>query len=131
MTRHLTERRKADREIMAREVVALATSLGAQAAILPGFTARELCVHIETPQGLRLSVDFDGNSPHVRPDTYVLSWYIDHARETKLAPAFGNVNPYHWRKATGVVRGFPELLEILRHRLGQVRDGTAFQPEAV
>jgi hypothetical protein len=131
MTRTLTERRKADREIMAQQVFDMAFDLGASAAmILPGFNPREICVHIETPQGLRLSVNFNGKSPQRKPDTYVLSWHMGHDATAKLAPAFGDVNPHHWRKSTDVVHGYAALLELLRRRLGQVLDGTAFQPEA-
>jgi hypothetical protein len=71
--KHLTERRAKDRKIMADSIATLARSLGASADIVE-FGPRSIMVEIETPQGLNVGVEFDGDTPQTRPDTYVIPW---------------------------------------------------------
>jgi hypothetical protein len=128
----LTERRKADRAIMAHRVVDLASEYGLAAwhrPELPG--SRETPVDLAGPHGLRTTVRFRGDSPQPEPDTYVLSWYgVDHPvpdSGIRLNPdRFGDVNPHHGCKATDVARGFHSLIALLAVRFASIKDGTAF-----
>ena len=120
----LTERRKADRERMATELMALVREAG-YSAERHDVGTRSIWIAISTAHGLCLNVDFDGSS--VQPDVHVLSW---HGVESpyRLAPGFApSVNQYHWHKATDVAHGFLALCTVLRTRLQAVRDGSAFQ----
>jgi hypothetical protein len=128
----LTERRKADRAVMAQYVAELATGHGLRAEIraeVPG--SRETSVVLEGPHTLGLTVRFQGNSPQSEPDTYVLSWHMrsweDAGKGWQLTPyVFRGVNPYHGHKATDVVRGYRELTELLSNRFAHIQGGTAF-----
>jgi hypothetical protein len=124
----MTERRKADRAVMAGKVAALAAEHGLQAEVRPAEEplTRATFVDLVGPHGLRLTVSFQGRSPHTQPDTYVLSWYgVEDG--WRLSPdAFGDVNPYHGHKATDVARSFPHLRALLRDRFETIADGTAF-----
>lgn len=127
----LTERRKADRLKMALELVALATSLGATAAIEPEgsitYAPYRIVVRITAARGLRIAVDFDGKS--CQPDVHVMSWHFDLNCDTCLSDRFGllgTINLYHFRKATYVAHGFDALCLGLEYGLELARDGTAF-----
>jgi hypothetical protein len=89
----LTERCRADRAEMARQVAVLAVEYGLTAWERSG--TRERSVDVKGPHGLRLSVRFRGDSPQCEPDTYVLSWHgVDDG--WRLVPVlFGDVNPHH------------------------------------
>lgn len=124
----MTERRKADRAIMAAQVAELARGYGLDARVVSGehLRPRAMFVNLEGPHGLKLTVQFSGDSPHREPDTYVLCW---HGLETgwRLDPdRFGSVNPYHGHKATDVARGFGSLIGLLAMRFARIRDGRAF-----
>lgn len=123
MTAQLTERRKADRAEMARQVAVLARKHGLT-AVASLERDRRVTVEVQGPRGLRVAVRFDGTSG--RSDVYVLSWHgvEDGAR---LDPAvFADVNPYHGHKATDVARGWPQLLDVLASRFASIADGSAF-----
>lgn len=129
-----SETRRVDRMVMLNIVAALVVECGARVIERedePGcFLGTRAClVTLETENGLRLTVDFDGAS--TQPNIHVLSWYIatDHKWDAvKLAPGFApSVNPYHWHKATDICEGFESLCATLRKRLASARDGTAFQ----
>jgi hypothetical protein len=123
----LTERRKEDRALMARQVVDLASKHGLAAWHRPEQPGtRCTAVDLEGPHGLRLTVRFRGNSPQSAPDIYVLSWH-GVTDGWRLDPgSFGDVNPYHGRKATDVTRGFTGLTRLLERRFTAVKDGSAF-----
>ena len=127
----LTERRKGDRAVMARQVADLAAEYGLTA--FEGSAPLERSTTIKGPHGLALVARFRGNSPQCEPDTYVLSWYTEVAAQDgyRLNPgAFEAVNPHHGHKATDVVCSFPHLLDLLRDRFGRIADGSAFVPPA-
>lgn len=124
MSETLTERRKDDRAVMALGVAELAIEHGLTAWHTSGPRMRG--VDLAGPHGLKLSVQFRGDSPQARPDVYVLSWHgvEDGAR---LHPGmFNSVNPYHGHKATDVAYGFAQLMRILRERFTVIADGSAF-----
>jgi hypothetical protein len=127
----LTERRKADRAEMARQVAALAREYGltVHRARPEQRGTRQVDVELSGPHGLAVTVRFRGSSPQREPDTYVLSWYgVEEG--TRLHPGmFGNVNPCYGHKATDVAHGFAQLLRILRERFAVIRDGSAFITE--
>lgn len=128
----LTERKKADREIMAQRIEALCKKHGATCE-RDEIMTRERCIHlnIETQRGLSCSVDFDGDS--CQHDVHVVSWYIRGMDRTpRLVDHFSNsgINPYHRMKATDIAHGFDELIEVMDHSLGMAMDGSAFMREA-
>lgn len=117
----LTERRKADREEMARQIRALCAELGAEVdeTALP----RGVAIEIEAPGGLCVHVLFEGDS--CQPDVHVIPWFTRSG--ARLVPAFGEVNPHHFGKATHVAHGSEALLAELRRGLSMACDGTAYQ----
>lgn len=126
----LTERRKADRAIMALQVVDLASEYGLAAWHRPEQPGtRHTSVDLAGPHGLKLTVHFYGITPFKAADTYVLSW---HGTEDgwRLNPGtFGNVNSYHGHKATDVAHGFDALIAMLARRQASMADGSAFIQE--
>lgn len=129
MTKPLTERVKADREEMARQVKMLAEGLGATVTRKndnEGEKSRAIDLYIATPRGLNVSVGFDG--AHANSDTYVLSWHLSTETPELLTDAFGDVNPYHFSKATDVAHGFADLVQKIQKSLGMAADGSAFRP---
>lgn len=128
---HLTERRKGDRAKIAEAVRALAVELGCAAEIdtapFGEMSPRMIMVRIRTDRGLQLHVDLDGDS--TQPDVHVLSWHMAHDVDTRLADAFGDINPFHHSKATDVARGTEALLATIRRRLEKCADGSAYSAE--
>lgn len=125
----LTEKRQKDRLKMAYEVTKLAEASGAKVERqdFSGWKPRSIDLLITTARGLSLALDFDGES--VQPDVYVLSWHFRGTTDACLSDAFGNLNRYHYRKATDVAHGFDELLSVLAQRLDQALTGEAFDAE--
>lgn len=121
----LSEKRAADRLLMAQQVMDLVRRHGFTCDMDDGLGPRELWVNIQTIHGLALTVDFDGNSP--QPDTHVLSWHGVQAPHKLRADFAHGVNPVHWHKATDVCEGFDSLLSILDRRLTAIKEGRAFQ----
>jgi hypothetical protein len=123
----LTERRKADRALMAGTVAELAVMHGLSAVVTgEQHVSRQTSVELAGPHGLKTAVRFRGNTPQSAPDTYVLSWHGVKAPWQLWPGAFGDVNPYHGTKATDVARGFDALLGLLERRFAAIADGSAF-----
>lgn len=127
--RELTERRKADREEMAAQLVALALECGAHAYVDETWPEkRAIMVCVEAARGLGFSLDFDGTS--VQPDTHVVSWHIDGRKsDACLADAFlsvGSLNTCHYGKATTIAHGMGELRHYVRAGLELAASGAAF-----
>jgi hypothetical protein len=125
----LTERLAADRKSMAAITKDFVDHLGAEESIIrPGHLDKhEICVDIHVTRGLRVSIDFAGKSEFHRADnTFVLSWYFDSDSDTCLADAFGDINPYHFRKGTQVARGMENLLSCLKSSIDLAASGAAF-----
>lgn len=125
----LTERRKADRERMACELIAIAAQHGAAVDRLDD-DARGIHLTIDAPGGLSVRLSLDGAS--CQPDTHVIPWHIglDLPRgpvNVRLDPAFGEVNPYHFCKATHVARGWPALFANIDRGLRMAADGSAYR----
>lgn len=128
MTAALSVSRAKDRALMAEQIASLARSLGAEATIKSApLGDRDLWVNVQTTRGLCLTVSLDGDSRQCRDGTFVLPWYIALKSDALLDPSFGNVNPYHFGKATQVAYSFPALLTNLECGLTKARDGSAFK----
>jgi hypothetical protein len=126
--RELSEHRKADREKMADQLTELAIGLGATVE-RSREAGREIRLEIVGAQGLQVGISFDGES--WQADTHVVPWNIGFGWPARLAPSFGEVNPYHFRKATHVAEGFDELLAEIRRGLELAKSGKAFQAESL
>lgn len=125
----LTERKKADRAIMAERLIALAVECGAKAEIedwYPRVHPRGVLVRIVGPRGLEVGIDFDGESS--QPDTICLPWCISVDSNARLANTFGDVNQFHHRKCTAFAEGFDDLLRQVRRGLELANNGAAFCP---
>jgi hypothetical protein len=127
MIKTLTERRKADRIEMARQVRALCAELNVPVTDgeYPG--PREIKLDIRHPGGACLSLDFDGDS--CQPDIHVMSWYIDSDSPACFSNSFGDINRYHYRKATFVARGFTDLMVRLGWNLEALNAGDGYSKE--
>lgn len=130
----LTERRKADRAKMAQEIADLAPTMGANAVINPeGYSAvapRRVTVAIRAARGLRVDIDFDGETSI--PDRHIVSWCIATDSDARLSDKFaryGSINPYHFGKATCFADGFDALCLAVEYGLECARDGSAFDAE--
>lgn len=125
----LTERRKADRALMAGEVAELARQYG-----LDNLTtgeqhgSRATSVTVTGPHGLKVNVSFSGISNGNAPDTYILCWHGVEPRWRLQPGKFWSVNEYHGHKATDIVHGFTALLALLGRRFAAIEDGSAFIP---
>lgn len=85
---------------------------------------RGLRVEIVGARGLAVGITI---APRPR-NSWVLSWHLStESRDAKLRADFGNVNPYHFGKATHVADSFAELLTKIGHGLTLARSGEAFQ----
>ncbi len=131
----LTERRKADRAIMAQRVAELAAVHGVRASVVAELPGTRLAgVVLAGPHTLGLTVEFRGSSPHAEPDTYVLSWHMrpwsDEGKGWALNPAAFVAQRSHDTVATDVAYGFRPLLDLLARRFAAIADGSAFVQEA-
>lgn len=135
MTQQLSEKRAADRKKMAEIVSKIIVDCGAtfESPEGPGFCGpHEIFLEITAPGGLNLTVDFDGQS--CQPDVHVLSWHMNNSRSTKRlnnSTFGGNVNQFHFHKATYVAYGFDDLCAQLRKGLLMAKDGSAYLPDLV
>jgi hypothetical protein len=133
----LSKRRKADRAKMMAGVEDLLKRLGVKYERTEQEMAktcpRRLAVALHLARELRLTVDFDGNSPlrspdPQQPDCYLLSWYVIRGSAC-LADIFDSVNLYHYQKATDIIHGYQGLLWLLESRLLAVQASSAFSLE--
>jgi hypothetical protein len=128
----LSEKRKADREVMAKAVHDLWLKDAG-----PDFTAKieghtddfflgkdAMMITLNGPRGVRLGIDFDRRSP--QPGVFVLSWNI-RLSTALFSTAFGDPNRWHFQKSTDVAYGFDSLCAVLAKRKAQLASGEAFQ----
>jgi len=86
----------------------------------------EILIKMLFPNDVRLSIGFNKNSS--QPNTYVISWNIASDSDRKFnIQEFGNVNQFHYQKATDVAYGFHHLMTILNERLINIKNELAFQ----
>lgn len=137
----LTERRKADRETMAKLVEAWAARNGWQSRRCEFARFHETRVEVWHSTGLACSIEFERYS--AMPDHYCMPWHFraDGEGYARLSDAFGKmqscnsgtnytVNPYHRRKCTAFAPGIDALLDNLQLAADMAKDGTAFESEA-
>jgi hypothetical protein len=133
--RVLTERRKADRNLMANLLAALVRQCGAECERIDGDEGsypgpNAIALDVRAARGLCVTVSLRGRSPHEHPDTFLLSWNVRYPATARLNEATfgGNVNPYHKQKASYVAHGFDDLCRQLSRGLRMAADGSAFLP---
>ncbi|MBC8740467.1 hypothetical protein F6X40_27915 [Paraburkholderia sp. UCT31] len=128
--KELSERSAADRKQMAKRLEQLIVECGAtftreEGGDYPG--PRAIHLRVAAARGLQITVELDGGS--VQPDVHVMPWHMHYESEAKLdGKTFGEVNPYHHRKATHVAYGFEGLCENLKRGLQLAASGEAFLP---
>lgn len=125
----LTERRKADRIEMARQVRELVERLGATFTDEEPLSTRDrqICFEINHIGGARIGIDFDGDSN--QPDVHVACWNVRSDSPACFSDAFGDINRYHFRKSQFVERGLDNLLYRLRCDLELLNSGEGYSPE--
>lgn len=124
----LTERRKADRIEMIRQVRALCEGLGATVTDDNEFSEpHELRLEIAHKGGAVIWVEFSGKS--CQPDVHVACWNIRTDSPACFSDSFGDINPYHHRKSQLVARGFDNLLVRLGWDLEALNDGSGYSEE--
>lgn len=124
--RPLNVSRKQDREAMAAVLESLDIGRPDWTATREDFPGRETWVHFAGPRGLALTIDLDGDSRQQRQGTFVLSWVM-RGGQAKLARSFGDVNPFHFHKATDICEGWLHMLATIQKRMDAASDGSAFQ----
>jgi hypothetical protein len=128
----LTERRAADRKMMAETLAQIATECGATAEIenkpFGDMSPKMVMVRVTCQRGLQCAFEFDGES--LQPDTFVNAWNFDTDSDTCLADSFpGSVNNYHFRKSTTSVDGFEALCDHVRDVCTKAAAGSIFDEE--
>lgn len=123
----LTETRKADRRKMADIVEQIAAEFGAttRERTEDGIWPNSVGLEIVGPRHTTVGMRFHRERIHETNNIWVLTW--NSAQGVCFADAFSfNLNRYHFGKATDIAYGFDHLCQLLRLRLGQMNDGSAF-----
>lgn len=119
--------REKDRKIMASIVVGLIQPPWVWVRSDRLWSPREVAIDLAGPRGLKVRVEFNGDSKQDREGTFLLHWH-GVQEPYKLARSFApSVNECHWHKATDVCDGLEDLLETLKQRMASAVDGSAFQ----
>lgn len=113
--RPLSERRAADRAVMAERLLVACQEAGATASLL--HNGRRIDVRVHAPGGATIVVDFDGRSG--QPDVFVQTWNVERTAYN------AGVRLRDWEgrataKRNTVARGFDQLVSMM------VSDITAF-----
>ncbi len=122
----MTERRKADRAVMADALARYMGELGATVEIEPEHD-RRIVVRVIVKHGEReatIGVDFDGSS--TQPDIFVQTW---NTRNSCFSGHMGDVNQAHYGKATRVAYSFDGLAAMLARDVRNLVSGKGFSPE--
>lgn len=128
-----TERRKADREAMAANLMALAQEYGWEAE-RESLAAHEVSLHLSGPRGLAVWLLFDGKAHPLSRDCHCMAWTVHHSSDARLSIAFGTamgsaVNPYHRQKCTAFASGFDTLRAAVEKAMQMANSGEAFDKE--
>lgn len=127
-TRHLTERRADDREAMARILAEIAESAGAKAIRPAPFAPRQVRLAIEVPGGAYLPLCFEGDNGRYS-DMYVPTWNVRTSSLYAFADAMGDINRFHFAKASRVAHSFGELCDVVRRDLAILLSGRGYSAE--
>lgn len=120
---NLSERRKADRIAMANGIKEIAIKHGAICEV--DEVPDEIHITATHPGGLQLTFWLERKS--CQPDVHVIPWHINYESDARLSPAFGSVNPHHFRKATHVAYGWKALATEIDRGFAAAADGSAYQ----
>lgn len=127
-TRHLTERRADDREAMARILAEIAESAGASAIRPEPFAPQQVRLEIEAPGGAYLPLCFEGGSGRYS-DMYVPTWNVRTSSLYAFTDAMGDINRFHFSKASRVAHGYDELRAIVARDLAILLSGRGYSAE--
>lgn len=127
-TRHLTERRAADRAAMADDLQQMAESMGAVVTRPEPFAPRQVRLEIEVQGGAYLPLDFDGDAGQAA-DYFVPTWNVRTSSLYAFADAMGDINRFHFSKASRVAHGFGELCDVVRRDLAILLSGRGYSAE--
>ena len=127
-TRHLTERRAADRAAMADDLQQLAESMGAVVTRPEPFAPRQVRLEIEAPGGAYLPLDFDGDAGQAA-DYFIPTWNVRASSLYAFADAMGDINRFHFSKASRVAHGYDELRAIVARDLAILLSGRGYSAE--
>ena len=122
----LSECKTCDRISMAVLLTLAAEAAGAEVQrIEVEFAPLTIRVVITGARGMFIGVDFNGDTR--QPGVFMGTWGLPTRNTNCFDPAvMGNVNPYHYRKATVVAHGFHALILTIQEHLRAGFDGTAF-----
>jgi hypothetical protein len=118
----LSQRRKADREAMAKAMTALAAEFGAETTRVD--RERSIYMRITMP-GAFVAMGFDADAEGPRGWGYLGHWVCDRGRMFRSG-VLGR--PHH--KKTTIAGGFTTFSELIRAGLEDVADGSAFHSES-
>lgn len=124
-TRHLTERRAADRAAMADDLQQLAESMGAVVTRPEPFAPRQVRLEIEAPGGAYLPLDFDGEAGQAA-DCFVPTWNVRTSSLYTFADAMGDINRFHFSKASRVAHGYDDLRAVVARDLAVLLEGRGY-----
>ena len=127
-TRHLTERRAADRAAMADDLQQLAESMGAKAIRPEPYAPRQVRLEIEVPGGAYLPLCFEGDNGRYS-DMHVPTWNVRTSSLYAFADAMGDVNPYHFAKASRGADGYDALRAVVARDLAILLSGRGYSAE--
>ena len=127
-TRHLTERRAADRAAMADDMQQLAESMGAVVTRPEPYAPRQVRLEIEAPGGAYLPLDFDGDAG-AATDYFVPTWNVRTSSLYAFTDAMGDINRFHFSKASRVAHGYDELRAIVARDLAILLSGRGYSAE--
>lgn len=123
--RKWTERRAADRAAMADDLQQLAESMGAVVTRPETFTPRQVRLEIEVPGGAYLPLAFDGDVGQAT-DYFVPTWNVRTSSLYAFAGAMGDVNPYHFSKASRGADGYDDLRAVVARDLAMLLEGRGY-----
>lgn len=128
----LTEQRAADRRTMADALATMLRTAGAAVTEVERYQPRTIRLEVRAPGGGICWPEFDGES--CQPNVYVVTWNVAHdapnRNAIRFAITFGNVNSYHFHKASRVAYGFEQLGAVLAADVAACVSGAAYQPPA-
>ncbi len=126
--RKWTERRAADRAAMADDLQQLAESMGAVVTRPEPFAPRQVRLEIEVPGGAYLPLDFDGDAGQAA-DYFVPTWNVRTSSLYAFTDAMGDINRFHFSKASRVAHGYDELRAIVARDLAILLSGRGYSAE--
>lgn len=127
----LSVKRKADREHMLNQLIEVALTFGCDVDISRNKQERteRVTLNVTSPQGLCVMICLDGGVLS-GSNVFLAHWHMELNCEKQLNSHLfgGNVNPYHFRKATYLAKGFDALRLGVVNGLTLAANGNAFKP---